>query len=239
MALIVSLALIALASGLPTLWRSHSLKHQPLHLHAGQYQALLRNCIAYSTQESWYSLRGGQSVPRVGLPESLANDYYDSAKQSLSNLPAKERYLNLTANPTWSYSLGRLLTERGDKAYFEGSLTLSPPDADVEVEATYRADLILIDASYDSDAGILRVWVRLIHNATDGGSYELWPIAELTAYTRTPGAWIEASYTVEPGTDGFYELAVDVGARPRQVLIKSVDELGVVLWFRLEPADWG
>ena len=107
------------------------------------------------------------------------------------------------------------------------------------MEVTYRADFILVDASYDSDTGIFKVWVRLIHNATGGGSYELWPTAELTAYTRTPGTWIEASYTVEPGTDGFYELTIDVGTEPRQVLIKSVDELGVVLWFRLDPASWG
>ena len=239
MAFIVSLALIALASSLPILWHSHSLKHQPLHLHAGQYQALLRNCIAYSTQESWDSLRGGQSIPRTGLPESLANDYYTSAQQSLSGLPAKERYLNLTATPSWDYSLGRLLSSKGEKAYFKGSLTLSPPDVDVEVEVAYRADLILVDASYDSTTGILKVWVRLIHNATGGGSYELWPTAELTAYVRGPGGRGEPSYTVEPGTDGFYEVTVDVGTEPKQVLIRSVDELGVVLWFRLDPASWG
>lgn len=244
MALIVSLALIALASSLPVLWHSHSLRRQPLHLHAGQYQALLRNCMAYSTQRLWEETARG-IYWSLEKPAELANEYYDSAKQSLSGLPAKERYLNLTATPSWDYKLDRTLTRRGDKAYFRGSLTLSPPDADVEVDVAYRAELILVDASYDSETKILKVWVRLIHNATGGVSYELWPTAELRVYVRwlkttwVSVPWTEGRYTVEPGTDGFYEVTADLSDNPDEVAIWSRDELGVTLWFKIVPEDWG
>jgi len=228
-ALLFALTLITVSAALPALnVRVYAPKPYSVGLQS-MYEHALLNALAYATQQ-YTPQRTGFTQPSSPSLVTAASTYWQSEVQAVNAVPRHEKHLNLTGTVSFAFSRLGGLVKRGEAVEASSSFT---PELSWQPSASYKATLKLEGASYAS--GIVRLTVRLTHEY----AFKAYPDASLKAYLKRGTAWVEVPLSVERRDQGLYAVEVNVGTvQQPDVILLSLDEHGLALWFRTNPASW-